>query len=202
MNASKLVWTVIGFGVATLGAGCATMTPESAAGGPASPFVLAADTISSEARLESAERAARRRLRSERAMRSARAMFAADEAEVLVVPDGIRVRFLSPLFQAGSSRLEAAAFDRLGRLRAAIQLFPRPRVTIHVPAGPEGSTEAVLAQIRANDLRRALVRARIVGEDRAFVRHEPKRGAALEFAIGPASGFDSLEPTPGDMARL
>jgi hypothetical protein len=194
--------TVIGFGVAALGAGCATMTPESATGGLASPFVLAADTISSEARRESAERAARRRLRSERAMRSARAMFAADEAEVRGVADGIRVRVLSPRFQDGSSRLEATAFDRLGRLCAAIPLFPRPRVTIRVPEGMEGGTEAVLAQIRANDLRRALVRRPIVGEDRAFVRLEPKRGAALEFALDPESGFDSLEPTPGDMARL
>ena len=192
----RLVGTVLLF--AMLGCASTPFPPGDAATGTDSTH----DAPTIENRLGSAERAAGRALRAERAVRGARAMFAEDEAEILVAARGIRVRFLVPLFENDSSRLAPSAFDQLGRLRATIELFSAPRIVIHAPAGTEGSQEALLAQIRANRLRRVLVHARAVPETRAFPRLEPTSRSNFEVSIETEGGFDGVAPRPADVSRL
>lgn len=154
------------------------------------------------ARLDSAERAARRALRAERALRGARAMFAPDEAEILVTATGIRVRFLAPLFEESSARFLPSAVDRLGRLRAAASLFPDPKITVHAPAFGEGSRDAMLMQMRAGQLRHALVRAKVAREDRLLTRLDTHGVRTLEVAISNEASFDTPPDTTADMASL
>lgn len=123
------------------------------------------------------------------------ALFKTDEAEVLANVDGSLLIRLSGLrFASGSSKIDPASYDLLGRLKRALELYGERKIRIEGHTDSQGDlkinqaislkrAEAVRDFLIAADLNGSRLKALGYGEVRPIASNEFEKGRAMNRRI-------------------